>query len=109
MWFSGHINFRFGFKKLTHEINKNIKRPLFIFANPLETNVPDKADKNVTFRNCDLIHVEGPEGTFTIHNGDRAVVKNVLYEDIRVENSQGWLIDFKILFSQYSKDKERGK
>ncbi len=192
-------------ENLSVEINKNIKRPLFIFANPLETNVPDKADKNViffekgkihypgevliksnqsvyieggaivrghfmtdkgqnikilgrgildnsrylkgehrpieinqcenvliegiilaesrhwscastaskyvtynnlknvTFRNCDLIHTEGPEGTFTIHNGDRAVVKNVLYEDIRVEDSKGWLIDFKILQSQYSK------
>ena len=65
--------------------------------------------KNVTFRNCDIIHVEGPEGTFTIHNGDRAVVKNVLYDDIRVEDTQGWLIDFKILKSQYSKDTRRGK
>ncbi len=56
-----------------------------------------------------MIHIEGPEGTFTIHNGDRAVVKNVLYDDIRVEDSHGWLIDFKILFSQYSKDTTRGK
>jgi hypothetical protein len=47
-------------------------------------------------------------GTFTIHNGDRAVVENVLYEDIRVEDSRGLLVDFKILHSQYSKDKERG-
>ena len=53
--------------------------------------------------------MEGPEGTFTIHNGDRAVVKNVPYEDIRVEDSRGWLIDFKILYSRYSKDKLRGK
>ena len=82
-----------------------------VWGNALEIGFETRSDtiKNVTFKNCDLIHVEGPEGTFTIHNGDRAVVKNVLYEDIRVEDSRGWLIDFKILESQYSKDKQRGR
>ena len=82
-----------------------------VWGNALEIGFETRSDtiKNVTFKNCDLIHVEGPEGTFTIHNGDRAVVKNVLYEDIRVEDSQGWLIDFRILYSRYSKDKQRGK
>jgi hypothetical protein len=81
------------------------------WGNALEIGFETRSDtiQNITFKNCDLIHVEGPEGTFTIHNGDRAVVKNVLYEDIRVEDSRGWLIDFKILESQYSKDKQRGK
>lgn len=36
-------------ENLSVEINKNIKRPLFIFANPLETEIPDKTDKNVIF------------------------------------------------------------
>lgn len=82
-----------------------------VWGNGIEIGFETRADtiKNIIFRNCDLIHVEGPEGTFTIHNGDRAVVKNILYEDIRVEDSRGWLIDFKILNSRYSKDKERGK
>ena len=82
-----------------------------IWGNGLEIGFETRADtiKNITFKNCDIIHVEGPEGTFTIHNGDRAVVKNVLYEDIRVEDSRGWLIDFKILKSRYSKDSVRGK
>lgn len=82
-----------------------------MWGNGLEIGFETRADtiKNITFRNCDLIHVEGPEGTFTIHNADRAVVSNVLYEDIRVEDSHGWLIDFKILESRYSKDKTRGK
>ena len=82
-----------------------------IWGNGLEIGFETRSDtiKNIIFRNNDLIHVEGlAEGTFTIHNGDRAVVKNVLYEDIRVEDSYGYLIDFKILNSQYSKDKERG-
>jgi hypothetical protein len=82
-----------------------------IWGNALEIGFETRTDtiKNVTFKNCDLIHVEGPEGTFTIHNGDRAVVSNVLYEDIRVEDARGWLIDFKILNSRYSKDKQKGK
>lgn len=82
-----------------------------IWGNGLEIGFETRSDtiKNVIFRNCDLIHVEGPEGTFTIHNGDRAVIKKVLYEDIRVEDAQGWLIDFKILKSVYTKDTVRGK
>lgn len=82
-----------------------------VWGNALEIGFETRTDtiQNITFRDCDLIHTEGPEGTFTIHNGDRAVVKNVLYDDIRVEDSQGWLIDFKVLFSQYSKDSTRGK
>jgi hypothetical protein len=81
------------------------------WGNGLEIGFETRSDtiRNVTFRNCDLIHVEGPEGTFTIHNGDRAVVSNIRYEDIRVEDSRGWLIDFRVLESRYSKDKERGK
>ncbi len=82
-----------------------------IWGNGLEIGFETRCDtiQNITFKNCDLIHVEGPEGSFTIHNGDRAVVKNILYEDIRVEDSKGWLIDFKILHSVYSKDTIRGK
>lgn len=80
------------------------------WGNGLEIGFETRTDtiQNVIFRNCDLIHVEGPEGTFTIHNGDRAMVRNILYEDIRVEDSRGWLIDFKIIKSRYSKDTTRG-
>lgn len=68
---------------------------------------------DVTFRNLDIIHVQGPndyhEGCFTIHNGDRAVVSNVLYQNIRVENPNGFLLIFKIDKTQYTKDAQRGK
>jgi hypothetical protein len=80
-------------------------------GNGLEIGFETQADtiKNITFKNIDIIHVEGTYGgVFTIHNGDRAVVQNVLYEDIRVEDARGWLIDFRILNSIYSKDQERG-
>ncbi len=81
------------------------------WGNGLEIGFETRADtiQDIIFRNNDLIHVEGPEGTFTIHNGDRAVVRNVLYDNIRVEDSRGILVDFKILDSRYSKDKEKGQ
>ncbi|MGD2175444.1 MAG: hypothetical protein PVJ27_08580, partial [Candidatus Brocadiaceae bacterium] len=65
------------------------------------------------FRDCDIIRVEH-EGyqsgaTLSIHNGDRAVVSNVRYEDIRVEDSREKLIDLKVLLARYSRDEERGQ
>lgn len=85
------------------------------WGNGLEIGFETRADsiQNVTFENIDMIHVEGNpdmnEATFTIHNGDRAVVENVLYKDIRVEDPEVILIDFRILESRYSKDSIRGK
>lgn len=58
--------------------------------------------RGITFRNSDIIHVVGG-GAFTIHNGDRAKIENVLIEDIRVENTDR-LIDFHVGISIYSDD-----
>jgi hypothetical protein len=63
----------------------------------------------VTFRDIDVIGAHGEGGVFTIHNGDRARVENVRYEDIRVEHFYDKLIDFRIMPSRYSKDKTRGQ
>jgi polygalacturonase len=81
-----------------------------VWGNALEIGFETRTDtiKNITFLNIDIIHTEGPEGTFTIHNGDRAYVKNVRYEDIRVEDARGYLIDLKILDASYTKDKQKG-
>ena len=80
------------------------------WGNGLEIGFETRTEEisNIRFTDNDLIHVEGPEGTFTIHNGDRATVRDVVYENCRVEDSKGLLIDFKILSSKYSKDRERG-
>lgn len=68
--------------------------------------------RGVTFAECDVLHCdyEGWEsgGVFTIHNGDRALIHDVRYEHIRVENAQQKLFDFKVLKSRYSKDEQRG-
>ena len=57
--------------------------------------------RNITFRDSDIIHVRG--GAFTIHNGDRAKIENILIENVRVENPDR-LIDFHVGLSIYSDD-----
>lgn len=84
-------------------------------GNALEIGYETRAEviENIIFEDCDIIRCEyeGHQsgGTFTIHNGDRALIKNVLYRNIRVEDSREKLIDIKILFSKYSNDETRGQ
>ena len=59
---------------------------------------------NIKFTDCDLIHVERG-AAFSIHNGDYATVKDVLFENIRVEDAMHKLIDLSIFLSQYSLDR----
>lgn len=85
------------------------------WGNALEIGYETRTDSisGVTFRNCDVIHCEaerfGSGGVLTIHNGDRALVCDVLYEDIRVEDAQEKLVDFKVCFDRYSRDETRGR
>lgn len=62
--------------------------------------------KNVTFKDCDVLHVE-KGAVFSIHNGSRARVHNILYQDIRIEDARTKLFDFSIFLSQYSPDAPR--
>jgi hypothetical protein len=85
------------------------------YGNCLEIGFETRTDtiKDVIFENIDLIHNQNPghtnESAITIHNGDRAVVDNILYKNIRIEDPEWTLIDLRILQSEYSKDPERGK
>lgn len=63
----------------------------------------------IVFRDCDVLGAHGEGGVFTIHAGDRALIEDVLYEDIRVEHFYDKFIDFRVLHSRYSKDAERGR
>jgi hypothetical protein len=65
--------------------------------------------KNIRFIDCDVLGVHDLGGVFGIHNTDRAVICNVLYENIRVEHYYNKLIDFRIIKSRYFKDPERGR
>ena len=81
------------------------------WGNAIEIGFECRADSmtNIRFIDNDIIHVEANGGVFSIHNGDRAVVNNVLYKNIRIEDARGFLCHFQILKSHYTKDKERGQ
>jgi hypothetical protein len=91
----------------------------------LEIGAETVADtiSGVTFEHCDIIHFV--HIAMDVQNGDRAVVRNILFEDIRVEDPikdsariaehtydpdrLGYLIDLNIRANPYSKDSIRGK
>lgn len=64
---------------------------------------------NIRFIDCDILGVHGFGGVFGIHNSDRAVISNVLYNNIRVEHYYDKLIDMRIIKSRYFQDEERGQ
>ncbi len=84
------------------------------WGNAMEIGYETRCEEihHIVFRDIDVVHCEREGwqsgGVLTIHNGDRARIHDVLYEDIRVECADEKLIDFKILDSRYSKDKTRG-
>lgn len=66
--------------------------------------------ENITFINNDVIAVHGFGGIFTIHAGDRATVRNVKYENIRVEHFFDKLVDLRIVHSpMWNKDSQKGQ
>jgi len=91
----------------------------------LEIGAETVADtiSDVVFENCDVIHFV--HIAMDVQNGDRAVVRNIVFKDIRVEDpikdrariaerpyppdQLGFLIDLNIRANPYSKDTIRGK
>lgn len=65
--------------------------------------------RDVVFRDIDVLHVHGSGAVFSIHNNDRALVADVVFEDIRIEHCYDKLIDFRVSLSRYSRDAERGR
>lgn len=59
--------------------------------------------KNIRFENIDVIHVEDG-ATMSIHNAGQAHVHNVVFENIRVEDSRQKLFDVAIFYSQWGPD-----
>jgi len=59
--------------------------------------------KNIRFENIDVIHVEDG-ATMSIHNAGQAHVHDVVFENIRVEDSRQKLFDVAIFFSQWGPD-----
>ncbi len=63
-----------------------------------------KTVNTITFRDCDLIHVDRG-AALSIHNGDEATVENITYDNIRVEDAPHKLIDLAVFWTQYSTDR----
>ena len=64
--------------------------------------------RDILFEDIDVIYAHGEGAVFSIHNGDRAIVENVRWENIRVEHYWDKLIDFRVVVSRYNKDTHRG-
>lgn len=64
--------------------------------------------KDIVFRNLDIVRAEGFGAAISIHAGDRAVVKDVVFEDIYIENYSDFLLDIRVMKSRFNKDKNRG-
>jgi hypothetical protein len=65
--------------------------------------------RNITFRDCDILHVHGSGAAFSIHNGDHGTVSDVCYENIRIEHCWDKLVDFRIMRSRYNPGTARGQ
>ncbi len=62
--------------------------------------------KNIRFENIDIIHVEDG-ATLSIHNAGPAHVHDVIFENIRIEDSRQKLFDVAIFYSQWGPDGNR--
>ncbi|MET0263361.1 MAG: glycosyl hydrolase family 28 protein, partial [Rariglobus sp.] len=64
--------------------------------------------RNIRFEDIDVLAVHEFGAVFGIHNGDRAMVENVVWDNIRVEHHFDTLIDFRVLHSRWNVDAKRG-
>jgi hypothetical protein len=87
----------------------SVKNSIFWNVNPgsnvFEIGYELNADtvKNILYENNDIIHLPGKlyseKGAFAIHNSGRAVVDNIMYKNIRIEDASVYLMDFEVLHS----------
>jgi hypothetical protein len=79
-----------------------------LWGNALEVGFELNAKEvyDIYFRDCDIIHVEAG-AAMSIHNAGKAVVRNVQFSDIRIEDARQKLFDLSIVRSQYSLDGAR--
>ena len=64
--------------------------------------------RNIRFEDIDVLAVHEFGAVFGIHNGDRAQVENVTWDNIRVEHHFDTLLDVRVLKSRWNVDTERG-
>lgn len=82
------------------------------FARPIEVGVELRADsvRNVLFDNIDIIHSPTGYPVMGIHHGDRALVSDITFRNIRIEDTPGaQLFDIRITDSVWNKDTRKGR
>ena len=65
--------------------------------------------RNIRFEDIDVLAVHNFGSVFGIHTGDRALVENITWENIRVEHHYDKLVDIRVLWSRWNRDAERGR
>ena len=81
------------------------------FARPMEVGVELRADRvhRVRFENIDIIHSSTGYPLMGIHHGDRAIVSDITFENVRIEDAPGaQLFDIRITPSFWNRDKKMG-
>lgn len=71
-------------------------------GNAIEIGFEMRAAKTerIRFEDIDIIRVERGSA-ISIHNGDSALIEDVLFENIRVEDARHKLIDFAVVYGRY--------
>jgi hypothetical protein len=64
---------------------------------------------NIAFEDCDILHSIRGRGILGVNPNDRGTVRNVRFEDIRVEDARSRLIDLIVEESMWATDSERGQ
>lgn len=80
-------------------------------GNAMEIGHELSADRvcGITFSDIDVLHVHGHGAVFSLHNYGRALVENILYENIRIEHCYDKFIDMRVARSRYTQDPEPGR
>ena len=65
--------------------------------------------RDITFRNCDILHNIACRGALTVNPNDRGEIRNVTFEDIRVEDARSGLIELVVEETTWATDTERGR
>lgn len=82
------------------------------FARPIEVGYENRANhiRNVHFNNIDIIHSMSGYPSMGIHEGDRAEIHDIYFENIRIEDAPGGQIfDFNIKPAVWNRDSKPGK
>lgn len=81
------------------------------FARPMEVGVELRADRvhRIRYQDIDVLHSSTGYPLMGIHHGDRALVSDIVFEDIRIEDAPGaQLFDIRITPSYWNRDTRMG-